>query len=100
MKPSHKVMVGAGIYLGLGVVYLAINEGLWNTEILKSNMLFNGFTGDESRPAYFAEAVGLWPVALIYGLLRGDPKFTFHTDLPNPRGATASMGTGSAELLR
>ena len=101
MKTSHKVMVGAAVYLGIGAAYLAINEGLWRTSILEKNVLFNGFVGAESRPVYFVETVALWPIALLYGLIRGDPRFTFNTDLPNPRSSsTESQGTGSGELRR
>jgi hypothetical protein len=100
MKPSHKALVAIASYLGIGVAYLAVNEGLWNTSILEKNVLFNGFSGNESRPVYFAEAVGLWPVALIYGLLRGDPRYTFNTGMSNPRTGAKTSGTGTGELFR
>ena len=81
----RKIFIGHAVYFGLGVVYLIVNEILLSREAASgavnpdaNDHLFHGYWGHESEPLYMAEAIGTWPVALVYGLVKGHPLPSTH----------------------
>ena len=74
MTTGGKVALWGALYLAAGGVYALIN----NAAIKRSQTglppaAFFGYTGNEGPVAFYAEAIGTWPAALVYGLVRGDP---------------------------